>query len=89
MGELVILKARLTWVGRSSMEVMVKVYAENIKSGKTALTNKAFLTFVALDDNCKPTPVPSLHFETEEEKKIAQAAEIRHLERLKRKSKEE
>lgn len=85
MGELVILKAKLTWTGRTSMEVSVNVYAENIKSGKTILTNKAFITFVALDESGKPTPVPPLLPETEEEKLVFAQAEVRREERLKRK----
>jgi acyl-CoA hydrolase len=89
MGELVILKAKLTWVGRTSMEVSVNVFAENIKSGKTILTNKAFITFVALDDAGKPTPVPPLIPETEEEKLVFSQAVLRREERLKKKSMEE
>lgn len=88
MGELVILKAKLTWVGRTSMEVTVSVYAENIKSGNIILTNKAFITFVALDDEGKPTPVPPLLPETPEEKKDYEEAELRRKERLKRRNAE-
>jgi acyl-CoA hydrolase len=89
MGELVILKAKLTWVGRTSMEVSVNVFAENIKSGKTILTNKAYITFVALDEDGKPTQVPPLLPETEEEKTCFAQAELRREERLKRKRMEE
>jgi len=69
MGELVMLKAKLTWVGRTSMEVKVSAYAENLKTGNVILTNQAYITFVALDDEGKPTPVPPLIPETEEEKR--------------------
>jgi acyl-CoA hydrolase len=85
MGELVILRARLTWAGRTSMEVEVKAYAENIKSGSVIQTNKAFLTFVALDDEGKPVVVPPLIPETDGEKKQFAEAEERRNERLKRK----
>ncbi|NLD46867.1 MAG: acyl-CoA thioesterase [Clostridiaceae bacterium] len=85
MGELVILKAKLTWTGRTSMEVGVSCYAENIKSGSVILTNQAYVTFVALDKDGKPTPVPPLVLETDEEKRIFQEAEERRAERLKRK----
>lgn len=85
MGELVILKANLTWAGRTSMEVEVNVYAENIKSGNTILTNRAFITFVALDSEGNPSPVPPLILETEEEKKSFAEGEARRAERLKRK----
>ncbi|MFA6309388.1 MAG: acyl-CoA thioesterase [Clostridia bacterium] len=84
MGELVILKAKLTWVGTTSMEVTVKAYAENIKSGNVILTNKAYITFVALDDDGQPTEVPKLNPETEEERKDFIEAEVRRNERLKR-----
>lgn len=88
MGELVRLKAKLTWVGRTSMEVTVKVYAENMKSGNVIMTNKAYVTFVALDDNGRPVPVPQLEPETEEEKRDYLEAEKRRAERLKRKNRE-
>lgn len=88
MGELVILKAKLTWVGRTSMEVTVKAYSENIKSGNIILTNKAYLTFVALDDEGKPVVVFPLIPETDEEKKEYIEAELRRNERLKRIRKE-
>ncbi|AUG58798.1 acyl-CoA thioesterase [Acetivibrio saccincola] len=88
LGEMVILKARLTWVGRTSMEVSVDVYAENMKTGNTILTNKAFITFVALDDDGKPTEVPPLILETEEERRVYKEAEKRREYRLKRREKE-
>lgn len=88
LGEMVILKARLTWVGRTSMEVSVDVYAENMKAGNTILTNKAFITFVALDDDGKPTEVPPLILETEEERRVYKEAEKRREYRLKRREKE-
>ena len=88
LGEMVILKARLTWVGRTSMEVSVEVYAENMKTGNAILTNKAFISFVALDDDGKPTEVPPLILETEEEKRINKEAEKRREYRLKRRNKE-
>lgn len=86
MGELVILKAKLTWTGKTSMEVTVRAYGENIKTGSVILTNKAFITFVALDDQGKPSPVPTLLPETEEEKKDYRAAELRREERLKKRN---
>lgn len=85
MGELVILNAKLTWTGRTSMEVSVNVYAENIKSGKTILTNKAFITFVALDNDGNPSEVPPLILESDEEKQNFAEGEKRRAERLKRK----
>jgi len=86
MGELVILKAKLTWVGRTSMEVTVNVYSENVKTGEVIKTNKAYMTYVALDDEGKPTPVPPLIPETDEEKEDYIKAEQRRNERLARKN---
>ncbi len=88
MGELVTLSAKLTWTGRSSMEVMVKAYAENLQTGATILTNKAFLTFVALDDAGKPTSVPELILASEEEQRLFEEAKQRRISRLKRKDEE-
>lgn len=88
MGELVILRAKLTWVGRTSMEAVVRAYAENFKTGTVILTNKAYITFVALDENGRPTPVPPLIPETEQEKEDYLEAEQRRNERLKRKETE-
>lgn len=87
MGELVILRAKLTWVGTTSMEVTVRVYAENIKSGVVTMTNKAYITFVALDEDGKPSPVPHLIPETDDELKEYSQAEARRNERLSRRKK--
>ena len=84
MGELLMLKAKLTWTGRTSMEVTVKAYAENIRSGRVIMTNRAYLTFVALDDAGKPVAVKPLLPQTEEEKSDFKEAEKRRNERLKR-----
>lgn len=85
VGELIMLKAKLTWVGRTSMEVKVKVFVENLKTGELILTNKAYLTFVALDEEGKPTPVPPLYPETDEEKKDYEEGEARRNARLNKK----
>ena len=84
VGELVVLKARLTWAGTTSMEVVVKVFAEDYKNGKITQTNKLYLTYVALDDDGNPTAIPPLLPVTEEEKKEYKDAEERRNERLKR-----
>jgi len=87
MGEIVTLNAKLTWVGRTSMEALITAYAENPKTGKTILANRAYFTFVALDEDGKPTPVPPLRPEAEEEKNEYCEAERRRLERLRKKGK--
>lgn len=65
MGELLTFKASLNHVGRSSMEIGVRVEAENLKTGEIRHTNSAYLTYVALGDDMRPTPVPPLKVEGE------------------------
>jgi len=81
-GEVVILKAKLSWVGNTSMEVIVRAYAENYFNGNTVLTNEAFLTYVALDNNGRPKKVPPLLPETEQEQKDFAEGEVRRKKRL-------
>ncbi len=64
MGELLTFKASLNYVGRSSMEIGVRVEAENLRTGEVRHTNSAYLTYVALDEDGRPTPVPPLRLET-------------------------
>jgi uncharacterized protein (TIGR00369 family) len=63
-GELVTCEARVTFVGRTSMEVSVRVDAENLLTGSRRLTNTCYLTFVAIDDAGAPVAVPPLKLET-------------------------
>lgn len=86
MGDLIILKSRVTCVFNTSLEVEVEVFSEAIKSGERKLTSRAFLTFVSLDDNGKPTTVPPLLIETPEDEERCKQAQARRAERLKRKS---
>lgn len=65
MGELLTFKASLNHVGRSSMEIGVRVESENLKTGEIRHTNSAYLTYVALDHDGRPTPVPPLKIEGE------------------------
>lgn len=67
VGNLVICKAELTYVGRTSMEARVEVIAENPLQGSSRLSNTAYLVYVALDSEGRPTPVPPLLYETPEE----------------------
>lgn len=69
VGDALILNARLNCVRNSSMEIEVKVEAENLIKGTRTLTGTAFVTMVALDSNGKPTQVPKLILKTEEDKK--------------------
>ena len=77
MGELLIFKASLNHVGRTSMEIGVRVEAENLRTGEVRHTNSAYLTFVALDDEGKPTPVPPLEIKTETARRRYQEALFR------------
>ena len=83
-GDIVCLTAQVNYVHNTSMEVGVKVVAEDgIKNTKNH-TVTAYLTFVALDHNLKPVKVPSLNLQTEEEKKRFQEGELRRKWRLDR-----
>ena len=77
----------VTWKGTSSMEVFVKVIAEDLKSGKRKIAATALLTFVALDEHKRPTWVPEVIPETEEEKKLHETAPERARARKERKQK--
>lgn len=73
---------RIVYVGRTSMEVMVTVEAENVETGERRRTNRCFLTYVALDrENGRPAPVPPLILETEEDRRLHAAAERRRARR--------
>ena len=76
IGDLVIINAEVTYTGRTSMEAEVEVVAENPITGERVHTNRAYLVYVALDDDGHPTTVPELIIETENEKqRLAQARE--------------
>ena len=87
VGDLMTLKASLNMVGKTSMEIGVRVETENILSGEIRHIASAYLTFVALDSIGKPTAVPPLILETDEEKRRNEEAQdrkrIRALERIK------
>lgn len=86
IGDLVILNAEVSYTGRTSMEAAVEVHAENPITGEQMHTNTAYLVYVALDDSGRPTPVPPLLAETEEEKQKLEEGQIRQQQRLQRKS---
>lgn len=74
VGMLVTCVAELTYVGRTSMEVRVEVFAEDPLSGVSKRTNTAYLVYVALDEEGHPTAVPGLLLETHEQRLRAQHA---------------
>lgn len=73
----VCIESFVTGTGTSSMEVFVKVIAENLITGNRKIAATAFLTFVALDEDGKPTKVPGIIPETEEEKKLFETGKDR------------
>ena len=82
VGELVHMKASVNAVGRSSMEVGVRVEAENMLTGVRRHTNSCYVTFVAIDREGKPVQVPDLILETDEEKHRNESALERRQRRL-------
>jgi len=84
IGDLVILNAEVSYTGRTSMESTVEVHAENPITGEQTHTNTAHLVYVALDDAGRPTPVPPLLAETEDEKQKFIQAQERQQQRLQR-----
>ncbi len=85
MGQLVVLKARVTHTSRTSMEVQVDVEAEDLNSSVRQHTSTAFLTFVAIDERGEPLPVPPLLVRPEEQREHARAV-ARRQDRLKRRT---
>ena len=67
LGDIVHLDGRITYVTRETMEVEISVFSEDTLSGQIRFTTSAHLTYVAIDQNRKPTPVPGLIVETDEE----------------------
>lgn len=82
IGELIVLRSSVNRVFRTSMEVGVKVTTENLLTGDKRHTCSAYLTFVALDENRKPTPIVAVLPETEDEKRRYQEAGERREYRL-------
>lgn len=88
IGDFLTLKAAVNYVGNTSMEVGVRVEAENLLTGETRHTGSAYLTYVSLGPNKRPMPLPPLILETEEDQhRNAEAAERRRM-RLAEKKKE-
>jgi len=84
VGDMIILKSRVTCTFRTSLEVEVEVFSEGITTGERKLTSHAYLTFVSLDQSGKPKDVPPLAIETEDDKERCRQATARRAERLKR-----
>jgi len=89
LGDLVVMRASVNYVGRTSMEVGVRVEAEDLLTGKRRHTNSCYLTFVAVDRNGRPIDVPALVPETDDELRRNAAAEQRRRSRLAERQAEE
>jgi acyl-CoA hydrolase len=85
IGDLVLFNAEVTYAGRTSMEVEVCVTAENPITSERVETNTAYLVYVAIDEDGKPTQIPPLLAETSEEQARLDAAKERQKKRLEQK----
>jgi len=83
IGNLVTVSAEITYVGRTSMETRVVVTAEDVLTGVITHTNTAYFVYVALDEEGRPTPVPPLILETDEQRERYARAKARQAHRLK------
>ena len=86
VGDLVIMTACLTYVGRTSMEAEIHVEAENILSGQRTHTNSAYIVYVALGEGDRPVEVPPLILASDEERQRHERARQRQAERLARRA---
>ena len=83
VGQLAVIAAKMTYTGRTSMEIRVDVQCEDLLSGVRQKTSTAYLTFVAVDKQGRPAPVPPLTLETDEDRREWAEAEARRAARLK------
>ena len=82
LGDLLVCSATVTWVGRTSIEVGVTVHAENPMSGAISHTNSAFVVYVALGTDGRPSAVPPLALTDDQAKKSFDDGAERHARRL-------
>ncbi len=87
VGNVLSLNARINYVHNSSMEIEVKAESEDIVTGIRTVAGSAFVTFVSLDKNGKPTPVPKLALKTDEDRRKFEEGKIRMDTRLKNRQK--
>ncbi len=88
VGEVITFKASLNLVGRTSMEIGVRVEAENLITGKIRHTGSAYLTYVALDPDKNPRTIPPLILETDEDRRRNAEAKDRRRTRLAERARE-
>src|SRR5438093_5570281 len=84
IGDVVTVRAKVNDVGRTSMEVAVRVDAENFVSKRKVHSSSAYVVYVALDEQGKPRPVPPIVAETEREQQRQREAKVRREHRLAR-----
>jgi acyl-CoA hydrolase len=84
VGDLIILKSKVTCAFRTSLEAHVEVYSEETLTGRRRLTSQAYLTFVAIAGDGTRVPVPPLLAETDEERRVCEEALVRRAARLAR-----
>ena len=77
IGEVVMFKASVNYVGHTSMEIGIRIEAEDLKTGEKRHTNSCYITMVALDEKGKPTEAPRLIAETPIEKNRMRDGKIR------------
>lgn len=82
VGDLILLRSRVTATFRTSLEVEVEVFSEETLTGRRRLTSRAYLTFVAIDRDGHPVPVPPLILESDEDRRRAEQAAARRAARL-------
>ncbi|WP_205685513.1 acyl-CoA thioesterase [Bacillus salacetis] len=82
VGDILTLEACVISTGRTSMEVFVKVESEDLESGEKTLTTTSILSMVAKDEEGRPTPVPGVIPQTEEEESLLRTAKLRKQRRL-------
>lgn len=82
VGEVVVLRAQVNYVSRTSMEVGCRVETEDMLTRTRRYTTKAYLTFVSIDERGKPRPLPPLSLVTDEDRRRHMEGEQRRQERL-------
>jgi len=81
LGGIITITAKLIWAGRTSMKTRITVSCEDVKLNTSIVTNTAYFTFVALDEQEKPTAIPALLPQTEEEKNDFACEQAQYLAR--------
>jgi acyl-CoA hydrolase len=80
-GDILILKSSVNYAHKTSMEIGVRIDAESPLTGEVSHTATAYLTFVAIDKNNRPSSIPKIRPETKDEKRRYERAKERHLKR--------